>query len=165
MTQLLPLTSARPDDVENLLDHAFGNDRHGRTAYLLRQDMPVIDHLSFAILDDDDLVGSIQCWPVAVARFPLVLVGPVAVSPKRQNQGLGHKLMHASIAALTSNDAPMVMIGDPEYYGRFGFFADQTSGWTLPGPFEPRRLLLRNPQCASLPEQGTLGPRTFNCSL
>ena len=36
----------------------------------------------------------------------------------------------------------LMLIGDPEYYGRFfGFTAERTGGWRLPGPFEPRRLL------------------------
>jgi predicted N-acetyltransferase YhbS len=162
---LLPFSSAGADAVENLLDDAFGTDRHRRTAYLLRQGMPVIDHLSFVIVDEGELVGSIQCWPVAVADAALVLVGPVAVSSQRQNRGLGHMLMHAALAAIMPGDAPMVMIGDPEYYGRFGFNADESGGWTLPGPWEPRRLLLRNPQAVVLPEQGMLGPRPKNSGL
>ena len=66
--------------------------------------------------------------------------------------------MQSMLAAATTHDAPMVMIGDPEYYGRFGFSADGTSGWTLPGPWEPRRLLLRNTTMAELPVHGMLGP-------
>ncbi len=159
MTVLVALCSVSAGDVENLLDDAFGADRHQRTAYLLRQDMPVIDHLSFAVVEGDDVVGSIQCWPVRVAGAPLILVGPVAVSTKRQNQGIGHGLMHATLGAAQLDDPPMVMIGDPEYYGRFGFVADRTGGWTLPGPWEPHRLLLRNPQGANLPETGLVGPR------
>ncbi len=39
----------------------------------------------------------------------------------------------------------MAMIGDPEYYGRFfGFTADATANWELPGPVERRRLLAKN---------------------
>lgn len=160
MTSLLPLSSVPADDVENLLDDAFGTDRHKRTAYLLRQGMPVIDHLSFAIVESEGLRGSIQCWPVSVGETPLILVGPVAVSPMRQGQGLGHLLMHAMLAAVTTEDAPTVMIGDPEYYGRFGFDAAQSGGWHLPGPWEAHRLLIRNPHGVALPQAGTLGPRT-----
>ncbi len=160
MMNLLPLSTVAADEVENLLDDAFGTDRHKRTAYLLRQGMPVIGHLSFAILDGDALAASIQCWPVAVGEAPLILVGPVAVASEKQNRGLGHKLMHAMLNALAPGDAPMVMIGDPEYYGRFGFDANGTSGWTLPGPWEPHRLLLRNPHAIGLPDTGMLGPRT-----
>jgi predicted N-acetyltransferase YhbS len=159
MTKTVPLSSIRADDVDELLDQAFGADRHGRTAYLLRRNMPVIDHLSFAVLDDEVLVGSIQCWPVAVGNAPLILVGPVAVSPARQNQGIGRLLMHTSLDAVAADDPPMVMIGDPEYYSRFGFVADETDGWTLPGPWEPHRLLLRNPNRVKLPVTAMLGPR------
>lgn len=159
MKKLISLSSIAADDVENLLDNAFGADRRKRTAYLLRQDMPLIDHLSFGILDGAELVGSIQCWPIAVGGAPLMLVGPVAVATERQNQGFGHDLMRTMLAAVTPDDPPLLMIGDPEYYGRFGFVAKGTGGWTLPGPWEARRLLLRNPKSAILPEQGMVGPR------
>jgi predicted N-acetyltransferase YhbS len=165
VTKLIPLSSIRADDVENLLDDAFGADRHQRTAYLLRQGMDVIAHLSFAIIDEDILAGSIQCWPVSVSGAPLILVGPVAVSSKRQNQGIGHQLMNAALCAVSPCDAPMVMIGDPEYYGRFGFEAGGTGGWTLPGPWEPHRLLLRNPLMQVLPGSGKVAPRTPNSCL
>jgi len=52
-----------------------------------------------------------------------------------------------------------VMIGDPEYYGRFwGFTNAHTSGWDLPGPFERHRLLARCDNPAVLPAEGMLGP-------
>lgn len=159
MTEVVPLAIVNAGHVEVLLDAAFGADRHGRTAYLLRRGMTEIEHLSYGIVDDDALIGSIQCWPIGIDGTPLILVGPVAVAPDRQNSGLGHKLMNEMLAAATPDDEPMVMIGDPEYYERFGFTAAGTNGWTLPGPWEPRRLLLRNAENVSLPEFGELGPR------
>jgi predicted N-acetyltransferase YhbS len=52
------------------------------------------------------------------------------------------------------------MIGDPEYYGRFfGFTADATGAWDVPGPVERRRLLARNAD--GLPRTGMLAPRAF----
>lgn len=156
--QLTTLSSVADDLVTALLDDAFGIDRHQRTAYLLRKGMHAIDHLSFGLWDDGALVGTIQCWPIRVADTPLTLVGPVAVASNRQNAGLGTQLMQRMLDAARSDDPPMVMIGDPEYYGRFGFTAERTSGWTLPGPWEPRRLLLRNPAKLDLPAHGALGP-------
>jgi predicted N-acetyltransferase YhbS len=50
-----------------------------------------------------------------------------------------------------------VLIGDPEYYGRFGFTAEATAGWEVPGPVERRRLLARTAH--PLPRHGMLGPR------
>ena len=159
MTKLLALCSVNADDIENLLDDAFGRNRQQRTAYQLRTDMPIIGHLSFAVIDSGAVVGSIQCWPVRIADSPLILVGPVAVSSQRQNQGIGRLLMRATLDAALSTDPPMVMIGDPGYYNRFGFIADETGGWTLPGPWEAHRLLLRNPDATPLPKMGLLGPR------
>ena len=153
-----PLSDISADALNALLDDAFGADRHMRTAYLLRKGMTPVDHLSFGILEDSALVASIQCWPVRVDNADLILVGPVAVASHRQNEGLGTQLMQGMLNAVTPQDAPMVMIGDPEYYSRFGFEADGTSGWTLPGPWEPRRLLLRNSNMVALPTHGMLGP-------
>ena len=157
MPELIPLNEVTPDKVEQLLDDAFGSNRFGRTAYLLRKRSKPIVPLSFAIIENGEPVGSIQCWPVRVGDFPIVLVGPVAVTPSLQGKGIGHQLMHAMLEAAAKIGEPvMVMIGDPEYYGRFGFSAEQTGGWSLPGPWDPRRLLARNAKGVTLPETGML---------
>lgn len=167
MVELLPLNQIAAADVEALLDRAFGADRHARTAYRLREAMGVLDALSFAAMREGAFVGSIQCWPVALHAVdrnavPLVMVGPVAVHPDVQRGGIGRALCAASIAAAEQNaDGALMMIGDPEYYGRwFGFSADATGAWDLPGPFEPRRLLARAANGHVPPAlAGIVGPR------
>lgn len=146
--QTLPLTQIAPAAVEQLLDRAFGRDRFGRTAYRLREGCSAIPALSRAVVADGTLIATLQCWPVALARddggrATLTLVGPVAVDPGHQQGGIGRALMTGLLDA-AGPDAPLMLIGDPEYYGRFfGFSADRTARWRLPGPFEPRRLLAR----------------------
>ncbi len=164
MVKLVPLADIASSDVEALLDDAFGTDRQQRTAYRIRDGMPPIAALSFAAVENGQLIGSLQSWPVALAASarstPLVLVGPVAVRPELQRGGIGKMLMHALIAAapLAGADA-MTMIGDPEYYDRlFGFSNAETGGWDLPGPFERRRLLARISRPGGLPKTGMLGP-------
>ena len=155
---IAPLSHADPNAIEALLDAAFGADRHTRTAYLIRAGMAAIPVLSFAAFDRAQLVGTLQSWPVSIGEAPLTLVGPVAVAPQVQRGGIGRMLMTALIDA--APDVPMVIIGDPEYYGRFfGFTADATGGWDVPGPVERHRLLARNGN--GLPTSGMLGPRTF----
>lgn len=155
---IAPLSQTAPEAVESLLDMAFGADRRSRTAYRIREGMTAIPALSFAAFDSGRLVGSLQSWPVALDAVPMILVGPVAVAPEVQRGGIGQALMHA-LLAIDMRD-PMVMIGDPEYYGRFfGFAADATQGWAVPGPVERHRLLARF--AGPLPVVGTLGPRTF----
>ncbi len=166
MAAIIPLADVDPSLVEELLDRAFGSDRHKRTAYKVREGMDWLPGLSFAALDDEDLLtGTIQCWPVALTdpsgrTHPMIMVGPVAVLPEEQQRGFGKALMAATLASMNPQaPLPMVMIGDAEYYGRFwGFTNEYTGGWTLPGPWEPHRLLVRSDNPAILPREGTLGP-------
>lgn len=167
---LIPLSAVDPSMIEQLLDRAFGKDRHARTAYRIREGMTWLDALSFAALDEDELlVGTIQCWPVALTdregrAVPLVMVGPVAVVPERQGEGFGVGLMaamldaEARLAKEGQNPLAQMLIGDVEYYGRWGFSASSTGGWRCPGPYEPHRLLARGAALAAMPSEGMLGP-------
>jgi len=156
--------------IADLLDAAFGPDRHGRTAYRIRRGMAWLTDLSLAARDEaGTLIGVLQCWPVALAtpdggETRLIMVGPVAVLPDQQLHGIGRMLMDRLIemadATAAESRMPLMMIGDPEYYGRFwGFTTDATGGWTVPGPVEERRLLARLPLGAQVPAKGMLGPR------
>lgn len=161
------MSDIEPQAVEDLLDAAFGADRFGRTAYRIRAGAEAVPALSFALVDDGALIGTIQCWPVVHraadgTATPLVMVGPVAVRPDLQRGGHGRVLMaHMLDAAEREADGALMMIGDPEYYGRFfGFDADATGAWDLPGPFEQRRLLARAVNGhALLIGAGMIGPR------
>lgn len=167
MVELLPLSNVEPVAVEALLDAAFGPDRFGRTAYRIRSGVAAIDDLSFALYDEHGLAGTIQCWPVAhhaldQAVTALVMVGPVAVRPNVQRGGYGRMLMDRMLEAAHSKaDGALMMIGDPEYYGRFwGFDAAATASWDLPGSFEQRRLLGLEVNGHRLPHgAGMIGPR------
>ena len=161
------MSDIEPQAVEALLDAALGSDRFGRTAYRIRKGTDAIPALSFALVEAGALVGTIQCWPVAHhapdgAATPLVMVGPVAVRPDVQRGGHGRALMARMLeAAEKEADSALMMIGDPEYYGRFfGFDADATGAWDLPGPYEKRRLLARAVNGHALPTgAGMIGPR------
>ncbi len=163
---ILPIAEAPADALEALLDAAFGADRRTRTAYRLRDGVAAVPGLSFAAFDGERLVGSLQSWPVELAGddgriAPLLLVGPVAVAPERQRGGIGRALMTHALAAIDRSDETCaVLIGDPEYYGRrFGFSADATRRWRLPGPVERHRLLARATGGRTPPTDGTLRPR------
>lgn len=163
---IIPLDNVDPALVEALLDRAFEPERKQRTAYKVRDGVDWLPALSFAAVDEDEnLVGTIQCWPVALTdpagrAHPMIMVGPVAVLPEEQTRGFGQALMAASLGGISdAAPLPQVMIGDEEYYGRFwGFTSAHTRGWTLPGPYDPNRLLVRCNNPAVLPPEGALGP-------
>ncbi len=163
----MPLAEIDPALVEDLLDAAFGKQRNQRTAYKVREGMEMLEGLSVAAVNmaANELLGSLQCWPVALTdetgkMHPMIMVGPVAVYPDCQGEGIGQALMKGLLKELQQDESlPLVMIGDPAYYDRFfGFSPERTGGWSLPGPWEPERLLVRAPKDAPLPAKGKLGP-------
>ncbi|WP_083550287.1 GNAT family N-acetyltransferase [Sphingorhabdus lutea] len=159
-----PIDKIDSKEIEDLLDQAFGEDRHERTAYKLRDGALMIDNLSFALTDDDILLGILQCWTVQLldengASHPLILVGPVGVAAKYQNMGHGRAMLNEMINRADNMDyPPMMLIGDAPYYAPFGFTAAQTGAWALPGPFERARLLCRNVAHVKLPQNGHIAP-------
>jgi len=138
VTRIEALAGTRDSAISSLLDTAFGPDRHGRTAYRVRRGMAWLTDLSFAALDDSGaLIGVLQSWPVALhgaqgGQTPLVMVGPVAVVPDLQLGGIGRALMDKLIETVDAPGdtlhPPLVMIGDPEYYGRF-LGLPRRAGW------------------------------------
>jgi predicted N-acetyltransferase YhbS len=158
--QTVPLSQIDPQAVEALLDASFGADRRGRTAYRMRDGTQAIAGLSFAALDEGVLLGTIQSWPVRLGQDRLALVGPVAVMPDAQGKGIGKLLMTAMLAAADAGSADaLMMIGDPDYYGRFfGFTAEATAGWDVPGPVERHRLLARVRRAGGVGALGMIEP-------
>ncbi|MDJ0698909.1 MAG: N-acetyltransferase [Woeseiaceae bacterium] len=55
----------------------------------------------------------------------LALLGPLAVAPERQGQGIGSAIVRAGLERLRRRGTHLVcVLGDPNYYGRFGFTPD-----------------------------------------
>lgn len=90
--------------------------------------------LSLVAEKDGQVVGHVALSPVTISDgstgwFGL---GPISVLPGWQGQGVGAALMHAALDALRVQGAQgCVLLGEPAYYGRFGFRAEP--GLVLPG--------------------------------
>lgn len=133
-----------PADIaarDRLLDSAMGaNWRRKASEKLRRGRLPAI-----ALVARDDagrVVGTVRLWHVDAGGKPELLLGPLAVDPSFQGGGVGSSLMRAAVdAARDGGHGAVLLMGDPEYYGRFGFSADRTGGLAMPGPFEKRRFL------------------------
>ncbi|MBL8688998.1 MAG: N-acetyltransferase [Rhodospirillaceae bacterium] len=145
---MVTLHEERPEHapaVERLLDRAFGEARWHKTCQRLRDGRDPMRGLSLVALDGDDLVGTVRLWPVTLGfgRRGLML-GPLAVDDTRRSEGLGSTLMRAALKkAEEAGEASVFLVGDPDYYRRFGFRQDATTGLHLPGPVERRRFLGR----------------------
>ncbi len=82
--------------------------------------------LSLVAKDGGAVVGHIALSPVTVGRAGgWYGLGPIAVRPDRQGEGIGASLIEAATDWLKETGAAgCVLVGDPGYYSRFGFFSD-----------------------------------------
>lgn len=128
-------------EVEALYDLCFAPGREALSSYRLRAATPPIAALSQVARDRDGiLAGAIRYWPVCVGQSPALLLGPIAVHPTRQGEGLGGYLIRESLALAPGLGWNRVLlVGDAPYYQRFGF--RPLSGVEMPPPTNPKRIL------------------------
>lgn len=82
---------------------------------------------------EQQVVGHVVCTRGVVGDTPALGLGPLAVRPDRQRFGIGSALMHAVLGAADALEEPLVaLLGEPEYYARFGFRSSAEHGVTAP---------------------------------
>ena len=122
---MLELSHEGPADgpeIEALLDRAFGSDRLNKTSYRYREGIAPLAALCLVARERGVLVGAIRYWPIRLGDRPALLLGPLAIEPARQNQGIGRALTEASLARAEALGWRLVfLVGDPGYYARYGF--------------------------------------------
>lgn len=140
----MELHREKPEDwweVEALYDLCFAPGRTALSSYRLRENVDPVPELCLVARDDLGLVtGAIRYWPVRVGDVSALLLGPVAVHPTHQGEGIGAFLIEESLARAEGWDR-VLLVGDEPYYGRFGFH--RLSGVTMPPPTNPERILGR----------------------
>ncbi len=145
MLRFLPETDADREAVETLLDLAFAPGRGALSSYQLREGVAPVAALCRIARDEwDAVVGAIRYWPVAVgaARAPALLLGPIAVHPTRQGEGIGARLMGETLEdARALGWERVILVGDEPYYARFGFSRAAAAALAFPKPVNPARVL------------------------
>lgn len=133
------------DAREALLDAAFGETRYRKSSERLREDRLPAEGLSFIAAEGRRVIGTARLWDVSIGNGKsALLLGPVAVAEDCRSKGLGGAMVRRAIqvARKLGHDA-IVLVGDPEYYNRFGFSGEKMGALWMPGPFERHRLLGR----------------------
>ena len=103
---------------------AFGREDEAVLVDQLRENGGIT--LSLVAEQEGEIVGHVLFSPVTVEReqrgFTALALGPVAVLPERQNQGIGSALIRAGLEQCRVKGQPLVFVlGSPDYYPRFGF--------------------------------------------
>jgi hypothetical protein len=118
-------------EVENLVRNSFWNVyRPGAYEHFivhnLRDDESFIGNLAYVIEDNDKIIGHIN-YSEGEIRYendiePAVILGPVAIDKDCQNKGLGSELINCTLKIAQDDGIPHVfVVGDENYYSRFGF--------------------------------------------
>lgn len=113
----------RPGDVAAIFSvhaAAFGADAEARLVDLLR----AAGRLTVSLVAESDgaVVGHVAFSPVTTTAATGMGLAPVAVLPSHQRQGIADRMIRAGLDRCRELGAGFaVVLGDPAYYGRFGF--------------------------------------------
>jgi putative acetyltransferase len=139
---LVILREERSEDIEAIRAvnfEAFGQPQEGRLVDALRDNGGVL--LSMVAVSAEQIIGHILYSPVSIATSAGELIGaglgPMAVHPDFQRQGIGSRLVEAGNQKIRDAGYPfIVVLGHPQYYPRFGFQAASRHGirceWDVP---------------------------------
>lgn len=133
--------------ILEMTERAFGPGRFVKTAERLREGSKPLADLSFVARQGDRLLGSVRLWPVFVfddatnTYEPLAFLGPIVVDADCRGLGVGRAMMRAALeAAFAKGLNAVLLVGSQAYFAPFGF--ELADGITLPGPVDPKRVLI-----------------------
>jgi putative acetyltransferase len=124
----------RPEDrpaVRAIHEASFGRPDEAGLVDALRQRRDT--YLGLVATDDDAIIGHIAFSPATLhcynALYPLLALGPMAVAPSHQRQGVGSALVREGLAACRGLGHDLVVVlGHPAFYPRFGFVPGRPRG-------------------------------------
>lgn len=96
-----------------------------------------VPDLSLVATDRGAVIGQIMLSYVTLepSKRQVLELGPMAVAPNRQREGIGSKLVRAALAAADERGEPLVLVlGHPDYYPQFGFRPSRELGIEPPDP-------------------------------
>lgn len=141
MIAALRIRTEDPEDrsaIHALLAAAFG----GRAEADLVDNLRKADDLTLSLVAcTDRAIGHIAFSPLALADprdIKAYALAPVAVLPAFQNRGIGAALIEDGLQRLADAGADLVLVlGEPDYYGDFGFRAEDATNLVTPydGPY------------------------------
>lgn len=122
-----------PGDVEAI--RAVTTAAFENAPYSNRKEAAIVEALrragalsvSLVATEGDEVIGHAAFSPVLIngAAGDWYGLGPVSVRPDRQQQGIGRRLIACGLEELGRRGARgCVVLGEPAYYGRFGFVSD-----------------------------------------
>jgi predicted N-acetyltransferase YhbS len=138
-----PAVPADIPAIQALQPRAFGPGRFTRTAYRIREGLPLLSRFCLVAIAPGQLIAAIRFTEVRIGGSPGgLLLGPLAVDPDFSGQGYGKGLVAEGLARAKAAGLRLsVLVGNEAYYARFGFARVPPGQIWLPGPADPSRIL------------------------
>lgn len=115
------------ETIEHLTKAAFQNAEHtSHTEHFIVNSLRNYGQLTISLVavEDGSIIGHVAISPVQISSGEIGWygLGPISVHPNKQGLGIGSLLMNKSLEKLKNLGAKgCVLLGDPNYYSRFGF--------------------------------------------
>lgn len=122
---------------EAFLSNSLSNHKEQILVRLLRNEFDYNPDFSIVAESDEQLIGFLKLTKIQIQsttkRLKALALAPLVVSPVAQGKGVGSALMHeAHKRATDAGFSLIVLVGDPSYYDKFGYFPSEDSGLKLP---------------------------------
>ena len=139
------IRSARNEDdyeIDQLIDNILGPGRFVKPSYAYRSLNNHIKELGYVAQNHlENIVGTIRYWPMDKYEN-VILLGPLVVEKNLRNQGVGIRLIKQTTKiAKKMQYERIILMGDPNYYGNFGFTHDNAKDIIFQKPYNPYKLL------------------------
>ena len=130
---MIDLRAESPRDwkaIHHVVSSAFGQSAEAELVEELRAAGDSV--ISLVADEDGQVVGHVLLSKMD-APFPALALAPVSVIPTRQRSGIGSALVERAVnRARNEGWAAIFVLGDPNYYERFGFDREAAAGFTSP---------------------------------
>jgi putative acetyltransferase len=151
------IRNERPGDAEQIhevTERAFADAPHtDHTEQFIVKALRKSGALTVSLVAEQEgvIIGHVAISPVSISdgAEKWYGLGPISVLPEHQGKGVGSQLIHKALGAISEKGAAgCVVLGDPDYYGRFGFKC--IDGLVFPGV--PARYFQARPFCETYPQ-------------
>ncbi|MCX7594074.1 MAG: N-acetyltransferase [Fischerella sp.] len=126
MLSIIPESNKYIANIRQAIVDAFGRTEEAELVDKIRSSPNFIPQLSLIAVENQQVVGHILFSRIVIEApqqtIPALALAPLAVIPSRQHQGIGSKLVQAGLSKCCELDrAIVIVVGEPNYYQRFGF--------------------------------------------
>lgn len=131
------------EDVREIFYHSFSEDEASVNYSVIRQIMGEISRplsLCLGYEQDQKIVGAVAFSPVyfdAVSDISTYILAPLAVHNAYQKRGIATQLIEEAKSYFRDQNVDTLLVyGDPQFYGRYGFEAELGRQFVPPYPLE-----------------------------